>query len=197
TSSNSHSGTSSNSSSRHSSLGYAISETPCDSLTATSKRPSRKRCRSLISSVPIVLPIRGALSPVYADLLPPPKRIRDSDSVTDLEISSEDGYEPYVPREVGLRVDVEDSYEPYTEPNIDLDIQVDINECIAYANAIRARWMDDRDVVETTAAEEVKSSVRGIIKAKVDLRVRLVVDYDVRESVREDVPDHVTADRDV
>ncbi|GKG09823.1 hypothetical protein Tco_0338569, partial [Tanacetum coccineum] len=43
----------------------------------------------------------------------------------------------------------------------------DIDECIAYADAIRARGMDDRDVVET-AAEEVGS--------------------------REDVLDHLTAD---
>ncbi|GKE74265.1 hypothetical protein Tco_1536306 [Tanacetum coccineum] len=88
-----------------------------------------------------------SLSLVHADLSPPPKRIRDSDLVTDLEVSSEDGYEPYVPREVGLGVDVEDSYKPYTEPDVDFNIQTDIDECIAYADAIRARGTDDRDVV--------------------------------------------------
>nr|GEW65888.1 hypothetical protein [Tanacetum cinerariifolium] len=168
--SDSHSDTSSNSSSRHSSLGYAISETRCDSPTATSERPSRKRCRTPIVSVPIYLPVRKALSPIRADLLPPPKRIRDSVSVTNLDISSEDGYEPYVRREA------------------------DIDECIAYADTIRARGMDDKDVVETATAKEVESSARGTIEAEVDPRVRLVVDYDVRESVREDVPDHVIAD---
>ncbi|GKA13778.1 hypothetical protein Tco_0693424 [Tanacetum coccineum] len=146
------------SSSRHSSSGYAISETSCDSPTATSERPSRKICRS--PSVPISLPVRGALSPVCADLSPPPKSIRDSDLVTNLEVSLEDGYELYVPREVGLGVDVEDSYEPYTEPAIDYDILVDIDECIAYADAIRARGMDDRDVVKTEAEEEVDSRER-------------------------------------
>ncbi|GKA32077.1 hypothetical protein Tco_0718444, partial [Tanacetum coccineum] len=54
--------------------------------------------------------------------------------LTNLEVSLEDGYEPYVPREVGLGVDIEDSYEPYTEPAIDYDILVDIDECIAYAD---------------------------------------------------------------
>nr|GFC03100.1 hypothetical protein [Tanacetum cinerariifolium] len=53
------------------------------------------------------------------------------------------------------------------EPDIDSDIQADINECIMYADAIRARGTDDRDVVETTSEEE---------------------------SVREDVLDHVTVD---
>nr|GFA91159.1 hypothetical protein [Tanacetum cinerariifolium] len=52
---------SSDSSSRHSSLSYAISETFCDSSTGTSKRPSRKRCRS--SSVPVSSLMCGALSP--------------------------------------------------------------------------------------------------------------------------------------
>ncbi|GKF47969.1 hypothetical protein Tco_0141220, partial [Tanacetum coccineum] len=97
-SSNSHSDTSSYSSSRHSSSGYSISDSLRDLPTATSARPSRKRCRSPTSSIPVVSPV-----------------------------SSEDGYVPYVPREVSLGVYVEDSYEPYTEPDVDSDIQADIN----------------------------------------------------------------------
>ncbi|GJW97765.1 hypothetical protein Tco_0179573 [Tanacetum coccineum] len=104
TSSDSHSDSSFDSSLRHSSSGYVVSDSPCDSPTATSERPSRKRCRS--PSVLVSSPVRRALSPVHADLSPPHKRIRDSDSV-------------------------------------------DIDECIAYADAIRARGIDDRDVVET------------------------------------------------
>nr|GEX52877.1 hypothetical protein [Tanacetum cinerariifolium] len=184
--------TSSDSSLRHSSSGYALSDYPDDSSTAASKGLSRKRCRSL--PVPVSLPMYRALSSVQADLSPPPKRIRDFDSATDLENISEDGYEPYVPREVGLGVDVEDSYEPYIEPDINPDILADVDECIAYGDAIRARGIDDRDVVETAAAEEVESSARGMIEAEVDPRVELVVDYDVRKSVREDVSDHVIAD---
>ncbi|GJU92828.1 hypothetical protein Tco_1317584 [Tanacetum coccineum] len=75
---------SSDSLSRYSSSGYAISDHPDDSSIATFARPSRKR--------------------LHADLSPPPKRIRDSDSVSNLEISSEDGYESYVPREMWLRL---------------------------------------------------------------------------------------------
>ncbi|GJS09003.1 hypothetical protein Tco_0365799 [Tanacetum coccineum] len=109
-SSDSHSDSLSDSSSRHSSSGYAISDSPCDLPTALLRGNSRKRCRS---------PLVPISSPVRVNLSLPPKRIRDSDSVTDLEVSSEDGYEPYVLREVGLGVDVEDSYEPYTEPDVD------------------------------------------------------------------------------
>ncbi|GKF81957.1 hypothetical protein Tco_0243613, partial [Tanacetum coccineum] len=55
------------------------------------------------------------------------------------EVSSEDGYVPFVPREVSLGVYVEDSYEPYTEPDVDFDIQADIDACIPFADDLRAR----------------------------------------------------------
>ncbi|GKC80220.1 hypothetical protein Tco_1130994 [Tanacetum coccineum] len=168
TSSDSYSDTSSYSSLRHSSSGYAISDSPYDLPTAISVKPSSKRCRSL--SVPISSLLCGALSLVHVDLLPPPNRIRNYDSVTDLEVSSEEGYVPYVPREA------------------------DIDECITYADAIRAGGTDDRDVVETTAEEEAESSARGMIEVEVDPRVRPVVDDDMCESVREDVPYHVITD---
>ncbi|GJW26240.1 hypothetical protein Tco_0040051 [Tanacetum coccineum] len=145
---------SSDSPSRYSSSGYATLDSPDDSSMATSARPSRKRCRSPTLSVPAVSPIRGALSLVRADLSPLPKRIRDSDSVTDK----------------------------------------DIDECIAYADDIRDRGMDDRNVVETTAEEEVRSKERDTVEVEVDPRVGTVIENDVCEYVREDVLDHVTAD---
>ncbi|GKE34276.1 hypothetical protein Tco_1453598, partial [Tanacetum coccineum] len=153
TSSDSHSDASSDSSSKHTSSCYAILDSPCDSPTATSAGPSHKRCRSPTSLVPVDSPIRKALSPVRVNLFPLPKRIRDSDSVTDLEVSSEEGYVPCILREVGLGVDVEDSYEPYTKPNVNSDIQVNIDECITFIIAIRARGMNVRDVVKTAAKE--------------------------------------------
>nr|GEV80739.1 reverse transcriptase domain-containing protein [Tanacetum cinerariifolium] len=130
-----------------------------DSSSAASAGPSRKRCRS--SSVPISSPLSRALSPIHADLSPPPKRIRDSYSVMELEVSSEDGYESYVPKEVGLGVNIKDSYEPYIEPNIDYNIQADIDECIAYDDAIRARGIDDSGVIKTMAEEEVEFRERA------------------------------------
>ncbi|GJY77677.1 putative reverse transcriptase domain-containing protein, partial [Tanacetum coccineum] len=83
---------------------------------------------------------------------------------------------------------------PY-QPGVDSDIQADIDECIAYADAIRSRGMDDKDMVETAVEEEVESSVRGTVEVEVDPRVRAVVDDDdVHESIREDVPDYVITD---
>ncbi|GKA48601.1 hypothetical protein Tco_0741559, partial [Tanacetum coccineum] len=192
TSSDSHSDASSDSSSRHTSSCYAILDSPCNSPTTTFAGPSRKRCRSPTSSVPVDSPVHRALSPVHANLLPPPMRIRDSDSVTDFEVSLEEGYVPYVPREVGLGVDVEDSYEPYTEPNVNSDIQVNIDECITFIIAIRARGMNVRDVVETAANRKLN------LVQEAHLRLRFTRgpgDDDVHEPVREDVPDHDISDR--
>ncbi|GJU75491.1 hypothetical protein Tco_1272561 [Tanacetum coccineum] len=39
--------------------------------------PSRKRCRSLVDSVPSFMPVMGSLAPTRADLLRPRKRFRD------------------------------------------------------------------------------------------------------------------------
>nr|GEV99708.1 hypothetical protein [Tanacetum cinerariifolium] len=69
--SNSLSGYSSDTSSRHS-----IPDSPFGTSVAISARPSRKRCRSSNTSVPIVTLVSGALSAVHAELLPPHKRIR-------------------------------------------------------------------------------------------------------------------------
>ncbi|GKD37345.1 hypothetical protein Tco_1257552 [Tanacetum coccineum] len=122
TSSDYHSDASSDFALRHSPLGYAISDSPSESSSIIFVGPSRKRCRSPTTSVSVASPVHGALSPVRADLLPPRKRIRDSDSMLDFEFSLKEVYVPYVPREIGLGVDVEDSYEPYTEPDIDPDV---------------------------------------------------------------------------
>ncbi|GJS66143.1 putative reverse transcriptase domain-containing protein [Tanacetum coccineum] len=160
-----HSDTSSDSSLRHSSSGYAISDSPCDSLTATSARPSRERHRSPTTLVLVASPVREALSPVRVDLLPPRKRIRDFDSVTDFEVSSEEGFASYVPREIDLEVDVDDT-----------------------------RGTDVRVKMETAAEEEADSSARGTIEIGVDRVTHVVVSDDIGEPVREDFPEWVSAD---
>nr|GEV34513.1 reverse transcriptase domain-containing protein [Tanacetum cinerariifolium] len=87
-----HSDASSDSSLRHS-LSYHSSF----DLPSTSARPSRKRRRSPMTSVPALLPVSGALSHVCADLIPSPKRVRDSGYLADVEVG---------PRETSLRDDV-------------------------------------------------------------------------------------------
>ncbi|GJZ61486.1 hypothetical protein Tco_0617623 [Tanacetum coccineum] len=183
TSSDSHSNTSSDSSSRHSSSDHPISDSPCDSPTTTSARPSCKRHRSPTTSVPTASLVPRALSLVRADLLSPRKRIRDSNSMTNFEVNSEEGFFPYVPREIGLGVDVEDNYEPYTEPDIDLDVQADVDACIAFVDDIEARGTDVRVEIRTAAEEEAKSSARGMIEIGVDRVTHPVVLDDVAETI--------------
>nr|GEV41303.1 reverse transcriptase domain-containing protein [Tanacetum cinerariifolium] len=54
-----------------------------DSSSESSARTSRKRCRSLSTTVPSSIPTSGALFPTRADLLPLHKRFRDSISLKD------------------------------------------------------------------------------------------------------------------
>nr|GFA42445.1 hypothetical protein [Tanacetum cinerariifolium] len=137
----------------HSSV--AITKIPSHSSFAC---PYCKRSRSPTTSVPLSSPITGALSSVRADPLPPPKRIRSYDSMTDLEDFSDKSFESSVARETSLRDDVvvRGSDEPYLEHDIDLEIQAEIDECIAYADALRAKGIDAMVMVETVAREEVE-----------------------------------------
>nr|GEZ42162.1 hypothetical protein [Tanacetum cinerariifolium] len=69
------------SSSRHSLSNHS----PPD-LSSTSVGPSRKRRRSPMTSVPALPPVSEALSPVRADLIPSPKRVRDIGYLADVEV---------------------------------------------------------------------------------------------------------------
>ncbi|GKA39123.1 hypothetical protein Tco_0731674 [Tanacetum coccineum] len=121
--------------------------------------PSRKGS-ILLSICDVIFTIPGAFSSARVDLLPSPKRIRSPETSTDLEGCSEDSFEPYVPRETRLGVDVEDeSSKPSRSKGIDLEAEID--ECIAYADALRARGINARVVVEAVDREEIEASARG------------------------------------
>ncbi|GKC57651.1 hypothetical protein Tco_1085249 [Tanacetum coccineum] len=89
-----HSDASFDSSSRH-----LLSNHSSPDLPSTSVGPSRKRCRSPMTYVPALPPVSGTLSTVRVDLIPSPKRIRDSGYLADVEVD---------PRETSLRDDVID-----------------------------------------------------------------------------------------
>nr|GEZ97860.1 hypothetical protein [Tanacetum cinerariifolium] len=72
---------SSDSSSRHSSSDHSSPNLP-----STSAGPSHKRRRSLITSVPTLALVSEAFSLVRADLIPPPKRVRDIGYLADVEV---------------------------------------------------------------------------------------------------------------
>ncbi|GJX53465.1 hypothetical protein Tco_0281834 [Tanacetum coccineum] len=129
-----------------------------------------------------------------------PSRI--SESATDLKGCLEDSFEPYVPREVGLGVDFEDeSSEPSRSRGTDLEMDVDvvrsdgieidpetqaeIDECFAYADALRDRGIDARVVVEAIDREEIETGMRGPVEVRVDRVTHPVVADDIPEPAQE------------
>nr|GEW46920.1 reverse transcriptase domain-containing protein [Tanacetum cinerariifolium] len=151
--------------------------------------PSRKRSRSHAAS-----------------------RIWSLDSATDLEDCSKDSFEPYVPREVGLGVDFEDeSTEPSRSRGTDLEMDVDvkrsngieihpeiqaeINECIAYADALRGREIDARVIVEAIDRKEIETGMRGPVEVRVDKVTHLVVVDDILGPAQEGAVERDQEDR--
>ncbi|GJX16485.1 hypothetical protein Tco_0217317 [Tanacetum coccineum] len=164
---------SSDSSSRHS-----LSDHSSPDLPSTSARPSRKRRRSPMASVPALPLVSGALSPVRADLIPSPKRVRDSGYSADVEVD---------PRETSLRDDVivRGNEEPHLEQDIDPEIQAEIDECFAYADALRDRGIDARFVVEAVDREESETGARGPVEVRVERVTHHVMPEDIPEPAQE------------
>ncbi|GJT69317.1 hypothetical protein Tco_1028603 [Tanacetum coccineum] len=133
---------SSDSSSRHS-----LSDHSSLDLPSTSAGPSHKRRRSPMTSVPALPPVSGALSPVRADLIPSPKRVRDSGYLADVE--------------------------------------AEIDECIAYVDALRDREIDARVVVKTVDQEESETGARGLVKVRVERVTHPAMPEDTPEPAQE------------
>ncbi|GJW09060.1 hypothetical protein Tco_1571483 [Tanacetum coccineum] len=168
-----HSDASSDSSSRHS-----LSDHSSPDLPSTSAGPSRKRRRSPTTFVPALSLVSGALSPVRADLIPSPKRVKDSGYLADVEVD---------PREISLRDDaiVRVSDEPHLEQDIDPEIQAEIDECIAYADALRDRGIDARVVVEAVDRDETETGVRGPVEVRVERVTHPAMPEDIPEPAQE------------
>ncbi|GKC94497.1 hypothetical protein Tco_1159939, partial [Tanacetum coccineum] len=99
-----------------------------------SARPSRKRSRSPVDSVPSSLSVEGSLVPTRADLLPPRKRFRDSYSS---EASMEEDIEVgTVEAEVGLELVIGDEIVVRYRVRIDpRDVREDTEEFEAKTSA--------------------------------------------------------------
>nr|GEU71849.1 hypothetical protein [Tanacetum cinerariifolium] len=166
----------------------AISDRP--SYDSSSASPSRKRSRSPAASVPLSSPIPGASSSARADLLPSPKRIRSHESTMDLEVSSMEGFGPSRYRGTDLKMD--DDVERSDGIDIDPKIQVEINECIVYADALRVRGIDARVVVETVDREDIETGARGPVEVRVDRVTHPVIADDILKPAQEEGAVEVT-----
>nr|GEY28132.1 hypothetical protein [Tanacetum cinerariifolium] len=82
-----------NHSSLDSSSRHSLSDHSSLDLPSTSAGPSRKRRRSPMTSVPALPLVSGALSPIRADLIPLPKRVRDIGYLADVEVDPKERLE--------------------------------------------------------------------------------------------------------
>ncbi|GKC02937.1 hypothetical protein Tco_0994547 [Tanacetum coccineum] len=187
-----HSDASSDSSSRHS-----LSDHSSPDLPSTSAGPSRKRRRSPMASVPALPLVSGALSPVHADLIPSPKRIRDSGYLADVEVDpsevrlgidvEDESFEQSRSRGTDLEVDddVERSEEPHSEPEID-PVEAVIEACFDFADIIRASGVDVRVEAVTVARDDVETSARDPIVVSDDGDTPPVVPEVIPEPAQEE-----------
>ncbi|GJT84162.1 hypothetical protein Tco_1058504 [Tanacetum coccineum] len=169
---------------------------------SSSASRSHKRSRLPVAYVPLSSPTLEALSYARIDILPSPKRTRSPETATDLEDCSEDRFEPYVPREVGLGVDFEnESSEPSRSRGVDLvmdvdvvrndgieidpEIQANIDECFGYADALRDRGIDARVVVEVVDRKESETGTRGPVEVRVERVTHLAMLEDTPEPAQE------------
>ncbi|GJZ28303.1 hypothetical protein Tco_0572950 [Tanacetum coccineum] len=161
-----------------SSLRHSLLDHSSPDLPSTSAGPSRKRRRSPMTSVLALAPVSGALSPVHADLIPSPKRVRDSGYLADVEVD---------PRETSLRDDVifRGSDEPHLEQDINLEVQAEIDECIAYTDALKDRGIDARVIVEAVDRVESKTGARGLVKVRVERVTHHLMPDDIPEPAQE------------
>ncbi|GJX29410.1 hypothetical protein Tco_0237489 [Tanacetum coccineum] len=161
-----------------SSLRHPLSDHSSPDLPGTSVGPSRKRCRSPMTSIPGLSPVSGALSPVRADLIPSPKRVKDFGYLADVEVD---------PRENSLRDDaiVRVSDEPHLEKDTDPEIQAEIDECIAYADALKDKGIDARVVVEAIDRDKTETGVKGPVEVRVERVTHLVMPEDIPEPAQE------------
>ncbi|GKD95461.1 hypothetical protein Tco_1379358, partial [Tanacetum coccineum] len=130
-------------------------------LSSHSAGPSRKRCRSLVDSVPSSTPIMGSLAPTRTDLLPPRKGIRDSYS-SEASIEEDTEVDP-----IGTEVDME------------LGIG-DGDDVIDHVE------IDPRDVRDDTEGYEADTSAGDTIEGGIDPMSAPIAEEEIVEPAGED-----------
>nr|GEW97816.1 putative reverse transcriptase domain-containing protein [Tanacetum cinerariifolium] len=152
-----HSDSSFDSSSRHSLPNHSSLKLP-----STFVRPSRKRRRSPMASIPALSHVSKALSPVCTDLIPSPKRIKDSDYLTDVEVDPRENSKQS--RSRGTDVGVDDDIESVDE----------------------SRGIDVRVVAETVSRDKVGADTRDIVEGGDNKVTHPVMLEDVQEASQEE-----------
>ncbi|GKA13629.1 putative reverse transcriptase domain-containing protein, partial [Tanacetum coccineum] len=139
------------------------SERPLHS-SSHSVGPSRKRCRSLVDSIPSSTPVMGSLAPTRADLLPPRKRFRDS-------YSSEASIE-------------EDAEVGPIETGVDMELGIGDGDDVRDHVEI-----DPRDVRDDTEEYEADTSAGDTVEVGIDPMSAPIVEEEIVEPAGEDSSD--------
>ncbi|GJU71433.1 putative reverse transcriptase domain-containing protein [Tanacetum coccineum] len=144
------------------SLGDSSERPPHSS--SPSAGPSRKKCRSLVNSVPSSTPVMGSLVPTRANLLPPRKRFKDSYS-----------------SEASIEEDIE------IDP---IETEVDMELGIGDGDDIRDHVeIDPRDVRDDTKEYEADTSAGDTVEVGIDPVSAPIVEEEIIEPAREDSSD--------
>ncbi|GJU68320.1 hypothetical protein Tco_1254579 [Tanacetum coccineum] len=69
---------------------------------------------------------------------------------------------------------------------------LEIDECIAYADALRVKWIDTRVVVKAVDRKDIETSARGPVKVRVYRVTHLVIANDITEPAQEEGTVEVT-----
>ncbi|GJY69101.1 hypothetical protein Tco_0472083 [Tanacetum coccineum] len=139
------------------------SERPLHS-SSHSAGPSRKRCKSLVDSIPSSTPVMGSLAPTRADILPPHKRFRDSYS-----------------SEASIEEDTE------VDP---IETEVDMELGIGDGDDVRDHVeIDPRDVRDDTEEYEADTSAGDTVEVGIDPMSESIVEEEIVEQAGEDSSD--------
>ncbi|GKC88401.1 putative reverse transcriptase domain-containing protein, partial [Tanacetum coccineum] len=130
-------------------------------LSSHSAKPSRKRCRSPVDSVPSSMPVMGSLAPTRADLLPPRKRFRDS-------------YSPEASIE-------EDAEVGPIETGVDMELGIGDGDDVRDHVEI-----DLKDVRDDTEEYEADASARDMVEVCIDPMSAPIVEEEIIEPAGED-----------
>ncbi|GJR74716.1 hypothetical protein Tco_0087081 [Tanacetum coccineum] len=108
----------------------------------------------------------------------------------DISQETDSGYSVDVevdPRETSLRDDVivRGNKEPHLEQDFDPEIQAEIDECFAYADALKDRGIDARGIVEAVDREESETGARGPVEVRVERVTHPVMPEDIHEPAQE------------
>ncbi|GKD16031.1 hypothetical protein Tco_1205189 [Tanacetum coccineum] len=136
------------------------SERPLHS-SSHSAGPSRKRCRSLVDSVPSSTPVMGSLAPTRTDLLPPRKRFRDLYS-SEANIEEDTEIDP-----------IED----------EVDMELGIGDGDDVRDHVK---IDPRDVRDDTEGYEADTSAGDTVEVGIDPMLAPIVEEEIVEPAGED-----------